>query len=58
MTHTAGNTHVMHRHISVFGVESLHPTAQYLSQHVVSPCQRPVDHSATPTKKRMVAVRV
>ena len=50
MAHTAGNMHVMHMHIFVFGVESLHLTAQYSSQLVVNPCQRPADHSATPTK--------
>ena len=44
MAHTAGNMHVMHMHIFVFGVESLHLTAQYSLQLVVNPCQRPADH--------------
>ena len=44
MAHTAGNMHVMHMHIFVFGVESLHLTAQYPLQLVVSPCQRTADH--------------
>jgi hypothetical protein len=35
----------------VFEVESLHLTAPYPVQLVVGPCQRPVDHSATSTKK-------
>ena len=49
VAHTAGNIHEMHKHV-VFGVESLHLTAQYSLQLVVNPCQRPADHSATPTK--------
>ena len=55
---TAGNIHEMHKHIFVFGVDSLHLTAQYRLQLVDSPCQRPADHSATSTKTLMVAVRV
>ena len=58
VAHTAGNTHEMHKHIFVFGVDSLHLTAQYRLQLVDSPCQRPADHSATSTKTLMVAVRV
>ncbi len=52
MAHTAGNMHVMHMHIFVFGVESLHLTAQY-------PCNSWSAHvSAQPiTKKLMAAVR-
>ena len=41
---TAGNIHEIHKHIFVFGVESLHLTAQYPLQLVVSPCQRTADH--------------
>ena len=50
--HTAGNIHEMHKHV-VFGVESLHLTAQY-------PCNSWSAHvSAQPTtKKLMAAVRV
>ncbi len=59
VAHTAGNIHEMHRHTFLFfGVESLHLTAPYPLQLVVSPCQRPADHIATSTKKLMVAVRV
>ena len=50
VAHTTGNIHEKHKHIFVFGVESLHLTAQYSLQLVVNPCQRPADHSATPTK--------
>ena len=44
VAHTTGNIHEKHTHISVFGVESLHLTAQYPLQLVVSPCQRTADH--------------
>jgi hypothetical protein len=36
--HTAGNIHETHRHIFVFSVESLHLTAPYPLQLLVSPC--------------------
>ena len=39
----ASNIHEMHKQV-VFGVESLHLTAQYPLQLVVSPCQRTADH--------------
>ena len=52
VAHTAGNIHEMHKQV-VFGVESLHLTAQY-------PCNSWSAHvSAQPTtKKLMAAVRV
>ena len=46
VAHTAGNIHEMHKHV-VFGVESLHLTAQYPLQLVVSTCQRTADHEKT-----------